>query len=200
MSLQDADMQPGSLMSAPSVPQVGHIVSPREPVQEKGLYWGYTVRLCNSLSEAISAPCWNEPYDLVVGTSERGSSLTDVVQATMTGDGSNSSAPPLTPFRHALLVFGGLSGLEVAVERDANVHLTADDASELFDAWLNVVEGQGSRTIRTEVSSSCETPSSNAPSDVLPGGTAYCHGSAQAHSGSTWAEVNGHKQTRMLMD
>jgi len=119
-------------------------------VQEKGLYWGYTVRLCNSLSEAISAPCWNEPYDLVVGTSERGSSLTDVIQTTFSGDASNPSSQPLNAYHHALVVFGGLSGLEVAVERDPNINLTADEASELFDSWLNVVEGQGSRTIRTE--------------------------------------------------
>ncbi|UZJ57072.1 hypothetical protein CBS101457_006392 [Exobasidium rhododendri] len=130
--------------------RTGHIVSPREPVQEKGLYWGYTVRLCNSLSEAVSAPCWNEPYDLVIGTSERGSSLTDVLEATANNDTTNTSSPPLNPFEHALIVFGGLSGLEVAVERDANINLTADEASELFDSWLNVVEGQGSRTIRTE--------------------------------------------------
>jgi predicted SPOUT superfamily RNA methylase MTH1 len=126
---------------------VGYIVSPREPTQERGLYWGYTTRLCNSLSEAISLPCWNEPYDLVIGTSERGSSLTDVIQATSSGESA-----PLGAFQHAIIIFGGLSGLEVAVEKDPKINLTADDASELFDAWINVVEGQGSRTIRTEVS------------------------------------------------
>jgi predicted SPOUT superfamily RNA methylase MTH1 len=134
---------------------VGYIVSPREPTQEQGLYWGYHTRLCNSLSEAISAPCWNEPYDLVIGTSERGSSLTDVIRATQSGAAigpGEASALPLHPFNHALIVFGSLSGLEVAIERDPNINLTADDASELFDSWLNVVEGQGSRTIRTEVS------------------------------------------------
>lgn len=68
----------------------------------------------------------------------------------MSGEVSTAE-PPLSPFNHALVVFGGLSGLEVAVEKDAKIDLTADDASELFDAWINVVEGQGSRTIRTEV-------------------------------------------------
>lgn len=116
-------------------------------MQEKGLYWGYTTRLCNSLSEAISLAHWNEPYDVVIGTSERGSSLNDVIRATVSGDFSTG----LSPFKHALIVFGGLSGLEVAVEKDTKINLTADDASELFDSWINVVEGQGSRTIRTEV-------------------------------------------------
>lgn len=70
-----------------------------------------------------------------------------MIQATASGDSSSL----LTPFQHALIVFGGLSGLEVTVEKDPKINLTADDASELFDAWINVVEGQGSRTIRTEV-------------------------------------------------
>lgn len=57
---------------------------------------------------------------------------------------------PLPSFKHALIVFGGLSGLEIAIERDEGIQLSADDAHELFDSWINVVEGQGSRTIRTE--------------------------------------------------
>lgn len=101
----------------------------------------------------ISGSSWSDPYDLVIGTSERGQSLTDVIEHARS-DGRDSDAEGGLPstFKHALIVFGGLSGLEVAVERDAGINATADEANQLFDTWINVVEGQGSRTIRTEVS------------------------------------------------
>ena len=114
------------------------LVSPRDPVTKAGMYWGYSVRLASSLGAALTESPYGE-YDLVIGTSERGEALTN---------------KQLPAFNHALLVLGGLSGLEVAVERDEGIKLTADDAHELFDAWINVVENQGSRTVRTEVSSS----------------------------------------------
>lgn len=156
------------------------MVSPREPTEKKGIYWGYSVRLCNSLSGVLVDTPWiptttsnstevpdDSGYDLVIGTSERGISLTDILVSTATSQSeannpssskskskSNASfsptVDPLPPFKHAIIVFGGLSGLEVAVERDEGIQLGADDANQLFDSWINVVEGQGSRTIRTE--------------------------------------------------
>lgn len=51
--------------------------------------------------------------------------------------------------RHALVVFGGLEGLEAAVDVDPNLEVT--DPSVLFDFYLNTCPSQGSRTIRTEV-------------------------------------------------
>lgn len=53
-------------------------------------------------------------------------------------------------FRHLLVVFGGLQGLEASVHTDQNLDVT--DPSVLFDLYLNTCPGQGSRTIRTEVS------------------------------------------------
>ena len=53
-------------------------------------------------------------------------------------------------FRHLLLVFGGLQGLEASLESDEN--LTVDDVSLLFQFYWNTCPNQGSRTIRTEVS------------------------------------------------
>lgn len=123
-------------------------------MEERGIYWGYTVRLCDSLANAIGKSGWNEQYDLVIGTSERGQSLSDVLHATMLAQvqqAPSSSVKALPPFKHALIVLGGLSGLEVAIERDEDIPLAADNAHQLFDAWVNIVEGQGSRTIRTEV-------------------------------------------------
>ena len=58
--------------------------------------------------------------------------------------------PHLFLFRHLLVVFGGLQGLEASVEGDHNLDVT--DPSALFDLYLNTCPSQGSRTIRTEVS------------------------------------------------
>ena len=46
------------------------------------------------------------------------------------------------------MVFGGVAGLEAALETDAK--LQADSPAELFDLYVNVCPDQGSRTIRTE--------------------------------------------------
>jgi len=52
-------------------------------------------------------------------------------------------------FRHVLVVFGGVRGLEASLEADEN--LDVDDPSLLFQHYLNACPSQGSRTIRTEV-------------------------------------------------
>lgn len=52
--------------------------------------------------------------------------------------------------RHALVVFGGLQGLEAGVNADPNLEVT--EPSVLFDLYVNTCPSQGSRTIRTEVS------------------------------------------------
>lgn len=135
----------------------GSIVSPREPVERLGWYWGYSVRLASSLSSVLTS-CPFSPssgYDLVIGTSERGVSLTDLSIATSAQTPvalpSGETIQPLpSSFNHALVVFGGLSGLEVAVEQDEGIKLDRHTAKDLFDAWVNVVENQGSRTVRTE--------------------------------------------------
>lgn len=58
--------------------------------------------------------------------------------------------PDLSPlFRHLLVVFGGLQGLEASVDTDQNLDVI--DPSVLFDLYLNTCPSQGSRTIRTEV-------------------------------------------------
>ena len=53
-------------------------------------------------------------------------------------------------FRHLLIVFGGLKGLENSLEADER--LTIQDPCLLFDHYLNTCPNQGSGTIRTEVS------------------------------------------------
>jgi predicted SPOUT superfamily RNA methylase MTH1 len=113
----------------------GKIVSPSEPRQRTGIYWGYNVRIANSISQVFSQSPYEDGYDITIGTSDKGESVYSVESKSL-------------KFKHMLIVFGGLLGLENAVENDEN--LTVDDPSLLFDKYFNVVPQQGSRTIRTE--------------------------------------------------
>ena len=76
----------------------------------------------------------NFGYDLTIGTSERGQNI-DKVES-------------LPEFKHLLIVFGGVKGLEAALQADTK--LEADDPEPLFDLYLNTCPDQGSRTIRSE--------------------------------------------------
>ncbi|KAF2896337.1 hypothetical protein ILUMI_09844 [Ignelater luminosus] len=111
----------------------GLIVGPNLPRQETGVYWGYTVRLANSLSQVFSQCPYKKGYDVTIGTSDKGSSVDEF---------------ECPSYRHLLIVFGGLQGLEVALENDEV--LNVDDPKLLFDYYLNTLPDQGSRTIRTE--------------------------------------------------
>ena len=53
--------------------------------------------------------------------------------------------------RHLLVVFGGVAGLEASVDADEALTISGEDASCLFDMWVNTCPAQGSGTIRTEV-------------------------------------------------
>ena len=70
---------------------------------------------------------------MTLGTSEKGERVEDT---------------KVPPFRHLLIVFGGVGGLEAAVEADPD--LQTSNPGELFQSYLNVCPEQGSRTIRTE--------------------------------------------------
>ncbi|XP_041098795.1 putative methyltransferase C9orf114 homolog isoform X2 [Polyodon spathula] len=113
--------------------QKGRVVAPHVPRTESGHYWGYSVRLASCLSKVFTECSFKEGYDLTIGTSERGSRVDSVT---------------LSPFKHALIVFGGLQGLEASLDTDQNLDVT--DPSMLFDHYLNTCPNQGSRTIRTE--------------------------------------------------
>ncbi|XP_059381790.1 putative methyltransferase C9orf114 homolog [Carassius carassius] len=111
----------------------GVVVAPHVPRTEGGLHWGYSVRLASCLSAVFTECPYKDGYDLTIGTSERG---------------KNADHVTLPPFKHMLVVFGGLQGLEASVDTDENLNVT--DPSVLFDLYLNTCPGQGSRTIRTE--------------------------------------------------
>lgn len=74
-------------------------------------------------------------YDLTIGTSDRGNSIEELSDKQL-------------KYNHTLIVFGGLHGIEAALENDEQ--LKEDEASLLFNHYINVLPSQGSRTIRTE--------------------------------------------------
>ena len=120
---------------------VAEAVAPSTPREEAGYYWGYTVRSASSLSNIFTESPYDGGYDVTIGTSERGSPLSSLTL----------SPSPVPEFRHMLVVFGGVAGLEVAAKADVKLaSVGVANPEQLFDFWINLVEGQGSRTIRTE--------------------------------------------------
>lgn len=111
------------------------VVAPTQPRADTGVYWGYTVRLASGLSQVITRCPYDEGYDLTIGTSDKGQLVSDVPERSMN-------------YKHALVVFGGVLGLEQALQHDPEVD--ENDPSLIYDHYLNTVPGQGSRTIRTE--------------------------------------------------
>jgi len=109
-----------------------------DPITKLGYYWGYTTRQASSLSAVISESPYENGYDMVIGTSERGTPM------------SPELISSLPQFSHLLIVLGGQAGIEAAAENDKELRLSGTNISELFDWWVNCVPGQGSRTIRTE--------------------------------------------------
>jgi len=79
-------------------------------------------------------------YDLKIGTSERGDVTVDDVNPSF----------DLPHFKHLLIVFGGVAGIEECVDADETFNLSGKNSKQLFDIWVNTCPFQGSRTIRSE--------------------------------------------------
>ncbi|KAI0149468.1 DUF171-domain-containing protein [Xylariaceae sp. FL1272] len=127
-----------------SDPSRGEPVDPATPRTEGGYYWGFAVRRCSSLSAVFEECSYEGGYDLSIGTSERGLTIQEAFPA--------RKKEPAT-FNHLLLVFGGPRGLEYAAENDPSLNemgIVRGKTKELFDHWINILPGQGSRTIRTD--------------------------------------------------
>ncbi|KAF4365047.1 hypothetical protein F8388_001795 [Cannabis sativa] len=114
---------------------VRQVVSSSKPREEANTYWGYRVRYASNISSVFRECPYKGGYDHLIGTSEHGSV-------------TKSSDLVIPTFRHLLIAFGGLAGLEECIEEDMN--LKVKDASEIFHSYLNTCPHQGSRTIRTE--------------------------------------------------
>lgn len=121
-------------------------VDPAAPRTEGGYYWGYSVRRCNSLASIFEECPFENGYDLSIGTSERGVPVAEAFPERKVKRGEVN-------FNHLLLVFGGPRGLENAAENDPELNgmgIVRGRTKELFDHWINILPGQGSRTIRTD--------------------------------------------------
>lgn len=117
----------------------GELVSPSEPRERHGIYWGYTVRQAESLSQVFTQCPFEGGYDMTIGTSERGKPIDQVTE----------HLPQ--QFKHGLIVFGGVHGIEACVDGDVGLtSIAPEEADKLFDFWVNTCPEQGSRTIRTE--------------------------------------------------
>lgn len=139
-----------------SVIKGGLVVSPSTPRERDGTYWGYTTRLARSI-QAVFDECPfrdasnNKGYDLTIGTSERGDHLPDSGNDHKSNNSASAQAlRKKKDFKHALIVFGGVAGIEECIDADETMKLSGAKSNKLFDAWVNVCPFQGSRTIRTE--------------------------------------------------
>ncbi|KAF9333573.1 hypothetical protein BGZ91_011193 [Linnemannia elongata] len=117
---------------------MGTVVSPKTPREETGYYWGYQVRLADSISKVFTESPFPDGYDLTIGTSDKGTPISPAV---------TSSIPS---FQHAVIVFGGANGIETAVEADEDLKCGTEDTKDMFDHWINTCPNQGSRVVRTE--------------------------------------------------
>jgi len=128
----------------------GKVVSPSAPREHDGTYWGYSVRMASSIKSIFEEAPYENGYDLKIGTSERGDLSVDDDQFTKKLNNKIECISSSSSFQHALIVFGGVSGIEECVDADETINTAGNDSRNLFDLWLNICEYQGSRTIRTE--------------------------------------------------
>ena len=141
--------------SSPDNPTNAEAVDSSAPRTEAGYYWGYYVRRCQSLSSVFTECPFDGGYDLSFGTSERGLPISQILeQSTPNHDDHDENASPPSPdHKHLLIVFGGVAGLETAARNDRQLQdmgIRPAEVEKLFDYWVNLLPGQGSRTIRTE--------------------------------------------------
>jgi predicted SPOUT superfamily RNA methylase MTH1 len=122
----------------------GKVVSPSLPREKDGTYWGYSVRLASSIKAIFDESPYPNGYDLKLGTSERGNVSVDDDEFVKKHEAKRNG------FQHAIIVLGGVAGIEECVDADETMDIAGEDSHSLFDMWVNVCQFQGSRTIRTE--------------------------------------------------
>lgn len=109
------------------------MVSPTEPRQQLGVYWGYKCRIAQDFNSIFEECPYEGGYDVRIGTSDRGASIAEA---------------EIPRHRHCLVVFGGLAGIEDLLESDESVESKRPE--DFFSLYLNTCPVQGARTIRTE--------------------------------------------------
>lgn len=122
----------------PNIVYEGTVVSKDEASEELQKYWGYNVRVADSINEWFTEWPYDGGYDWVIGTSDRGQYVEDTDFSDYKG------------IKHAIIFFGGLEGIEGLIENDETIDINPDEAHKLFQIYLNTCPNQGSATIRTE--------------------------------------------------
>jgi len=140
----------------------GKVVSPRQPREKHGLYWGYQIRLAKSISDVFKQTSFGAKaqYDLTIGVSDHGDNAYTICKKLLSSEkedddeGEEEEEISLdnipSTFQHMLIVFGGQGGIENAVEVDENIKINRNDTKSLFDLYLNTCPFKGSRSIRLE--------------------------------------------------
>ncbi|OAD73626.1 hypothetical protein PHYBLDRAFT_112446, partial [Phycomyces blakesleeanus NRRL 1555(-)] len=120
-------------------PLPAKVVSPKAPREKMGLYWGYSIRLASSISRVMTESPYEDGYDYMVGVSDRSAK-----------DMYGVSGPK--EFRHLLVAFGGpMGGLQEAIEADEDLKVAGEDATEMFDMFIDPNAQSGTRAVRLEV-------------------------------------------------
>ena len=97
----------------------GKVVSQDEPFLEHSTYWGYQVRVANSL-EAVFDECpYDGGYDFKLGTSDKGNII------------DFEDFKQWKGFKHGMIFFGGLEGIEGLVEMEEESELKPQDVHKL---------------------------------------------------------------------
>ena len=116
----------------------GTPVSMSEPFIKNGTYWGYVVRVCETYKDIFKDSIYDEGYDFIIGTSDKGENY------------RNANFSKKKDFKHCLIIFGGISGIEGMMIDDEHNKINSKNISKNFDLYLNTCMNQGLRTIRTE--------------------------------------------------
>ena len=94
------------------------------------------------MSEVFQECPFEGGYDLKVGDSPHNGDVLDFVDFNK-----------YQGFKHSLVFFGGLTGIEDLVEElEADENLKASETRKLFNEYVNAVPEIGSRSLRTEES------------------------------------------------
>ena len=127
----------------------GTVVSASEPTDRLGLYWGYTVRVANKFEDifdecpykTVARP--KDGYDLKLGISnDKNTQPADTV-----------NFKDYAGFKHALIFFGGIEGIEGIVEQDESTKINKKELIRgMFDEYVNCLPERGTRCFRTEES------------------------------------------------
>jgi predicted SPOUT superfamily RNA methylase MTH1 len=116
----------------------GSIVSQTEPQSKQGLYWGYNVRVAYKIEDVFDESPFENGYDLKIGISDKGQPADYLDVSKHHG------------FKHSLVFFGGMEGIQEIVEQDERTKMSLDDLINTFDLKMNSTPERGTRSVRTE--------------------------------------------------